>query len=245
MYIFLFLVNNFIKYQNIIKFEIEGDFMKFIQKHKQALSTCIILLILLAAFIIVSAYSYVSAVSYDIADSVFRLHVIANSDSAEDQALKYKVRDSLLNYMNSLVTSTTSKDEAMEIVTNNIDNFKNIAEATIKENGYNYSVNITVGKHSFPTKYYGDVSLPAGIYDALRVEIGSASGQNWWCVMFPPLCFVDISSGIVPEESKESLKNNLNDEEYDLITVDDSSSMNFKFKIVELIENIKINLAQK
>lgn len=219
--------------------------MKFIQKHKQAMSTCIILLILLAAFIIVSAYSYVSAVSYDIADSVFRLHVIANSDSAEDQALKYKVRDSLLNYMNSLVTSTTSKDEAMEIVTNNIDNFKNIAEATIKENGYNYSVNITVGKHSFPTKYYGDVSLPAGIYDALRVEIGSASGQNWWCVMFPPLCFVDISSGIVPEESKESLKNNLNDEEYDLITVDDSSSMNFKFKIVELIENIKINLAQK
>ena len=219
--------------------------MKFIQKHKQAISTCIILLILLAAFIIVSAYSYVSAVSYDIADSVFRLHVIANSDSSEDQALKYKVRDSLLNYMNSLVTSTTSKDEAMEIVTNNIDNFKNIAEATIKENGYNYSVNITVGKHSFPTKYYGDVSLPAGIYDALRVEIGSASGQNWWCVMFPPLCFVDISSGIVPEESKESLKNNLNDEEYDLITVDDSSSMNFKFKIVELIENIKINLAQK
>ena len=219
--------------------------MKFIQKHKQAISTCIILLILLAAFIIVSAYSYVSAVSYDIADSVFRLHVIANSDSAEDQALKYKVRDSLLNYMNSLVTSTTSKDEAMEIVTNNIDNFKNIAEATIKENGYNYSVNITVGKHSFPTKYYGDVSLPAGIYDALRVEIGSASGQNWWCVMFPPLCFVDISSGIVPEESKESLKNNLNDEEYDLITVDDSSSMNFKFKIVELIENIKVNLAQK
>ena len=219
--------------------------MKFIQKHKQAMSTCIILLILLAAFIIVSAYSYVSAVSYDIADSVFRLHVIANSDSAEDQALKYKVRDSLLNYMNSLVTSTTSKDEAMEILTNNIDNFKNIAEATIKENGYNYSVNITVGKHSFPTKYYGDVSLPAGIYDALRVEIGSASGQNWWCVMFPPLCFVDISSGIVPEESKESLKNNLNDEEYDLITVDDSSSMNFKFKIVELIENIKINLAQK
>lgn len=219
--------------------------MKFIQKHKQAISTCIILLILLAAFIIVSAYSYVSAVSYDIADSVFRLHVIANSDSAEDQALKYKVRDSLLNYMNSLVTSTTSKDEAMEIVTNNIDNFKNIAEATIKENGYNYSVNITVGKHSFPTKYYGDVSFPAGIYDALRVEIGSASGQNWWCVMFPPLCFVDISSGIVPEESKKSLKNNLNDEEYDLITVDDSSSMNFKFKIVELIENIKINLAQK
>ena len=245
MYIFLFLVNNFIKYQNIIKFEIEGDFMKFIQKHKQAMSTCIILLILLAAFIIVSAYSYVSAVSYDIADSVFRLHVIANSDSAEDQALKYKVRDSLLNYMNSLVSSTTSKDEAMEIVTNNIDNFKNIAESTIRENGYNYSVNITVGKHSFPTKYYGDISLPSGIYDALRVEIGSASGQNWWCVMFPPLCFVDVSSGIVPEESKKSLKNNLNDEEYDLITVDDSSSMNFKFKIVELIENIKINLAQK
>lgn len=245
MYIFLFLVNNFNKYQIIILFEIEGGFMKFIQKYKNTILMIITLLILFLAFIIISAYSYVSAVSYDISESVFRLHVIANSNSAEDQALKYKVRDSLLNYMNSITYNISSKNEAMEIAKEHIDDFKEIAENVIKENGYDYCVNITIGKHDFPTKYYGDISLPAGIYDALRVEIGSASGQNWWCVMFPPLCFVDVTSGVVPNESKDSLKSNLTDEEYDLITVNNSSDISFKFKIVELIENIKINLAQK
>lgn len=245
MYIFLFLVNNFNKYQIIILFEIEGGFMKFIQKYKNTILMIITLLILFLAFIIISAYSYVSAVSYDISESVFRLHVIANSNSAEDQALKYKVRDSLLNYMNSITYNISSKNEAMEIAKEHIDDFKEIAENVIKENGYDYCVNIAIGKHDFPTKYYGDISLPAGIYDALRVEIGSASGQNWWCVMFPPLCFVDVTSGVVPNESKDSLKSNLTDEEYDLITVNNSSDISFKFKIVELIENIKINLAQK
>lgn len=245
MYIFLFLVNNFNKYQNIIKFEIEGDFMKFLQKYKNLILMVIMLIILFASFIIISAYSYVSAVSYNISDSVFRLHVIANSDSAEDQALKYKVRDSLLDYMNTLTANITSKEEAMQIAEDNLSNFKLIAEDTIKENGYNYNVNITIGKHDFPTKYYGDITLPTGIYDALRVEIGNASGQNWWCVMFPPLCFVDVTSGVVPDESKEVLQDSLNDEEYDLITVDNSSDISFKFKIIELIENIKINLAQK
>ena len=94
------------------------------------------------------------------------------------------------------------------------------------------------------TKHYGDVSLPSGIYDALRVKIGTASGQNWWCVMFPPLCFVDVSSGIVPNDSKDLLQDNMSNEEYDLITnSDDNSSLTFKFKIVELFENIKVKLA--
>lgn len=203
-----------------------------------------ILLFLLTIYILFSAYSYATSVSSGISDSVFRLHVIANSDSEEDQNLKYKVRDNLLDYMNSLCSSTSSKQEAIDIAQNHIDDFYKIAQKVVSENGYDYSINITIGKHDFPTKHYGDVSLPSGVYDALRVEIGSASGQNWWCVMFPPLCFVDVSSGIVPDSSKETLQDNMSSEEYDLITdSDNSSELNVKFKIVELFENLKIKLA--
>ncbi len=212
--------------------------------NKNIISRFIILLFLLTAFVFFSAYSYVEAISSDLSSSVFRLHVIANSDSEEDQNLKYKVRDALLVHMNSLCSSVSSKEEAMSIAQDHIEEFNEIAVNVIKQNGYNYDVNITIGKCDFPTKQYGDVSLPAGNYDALRVQIGTASGRNWWCVMFPPLCFVDVSSGVVPESSKEILHDNMSDEEYNLITdTSDSSELNFKFKLVELFENWKLKLA--
>lgn len=208
------------------------------------ISRLLLLIFLLTLFIFFSAYSYVTAVSSDISDSVFRLHVIANSDSQEDQNLKYKVRDALLEYMNTLCSSEFSKEEAMNIAGNHIDDFSNIAQDIVTQNGYDYPINVSIGKYNFPTKEYGDVSLPAGNYDALRVEIGSASGHNWWCVMFPPLCFVDVSSGVVPESSKELLQDGMSEEEYDLLTKSsDNSELNFKFKIVELFENLKLKLA--
>jgi stage II sporulation protein R len=204
----------------------------------------LLVLLLLIVFVCFSAYFYVTAVSSGISDSVFRLHVIANSDSDEDQALKLKVRDSLLEYMNSLCSSTSSKEEAMRIANEHIDDFTKIAQDVIAQNGYDYSVDVSVGSCDFPTKEYGDVSLPAGTYDALRVKIGSASGHNWWCVMFPPLCFVDVSSGIVPDESKEILHDTMSDEEYDLVTSSDSDSeLTFKFKLVEFFENFRLKLA--
>lgn len=213
--------------------------------NKSIIYKILLLLSLLAIFVFFSAYSYVTAVSKNISDSVFRLHVIANSDSDEDQSLKLKVRDKLLEYMNSLCANTSSKEDAMRIANEHIDDFSKIAKDVISENGYDYDVEISVGECDFPTKNYGDVSLPAGIYDALRVKIGSANGHNWWCVMFPPLCFVDVSSGIVPEESKELLEDTMSDEEFDLITESDNNSeMNFKFKLVELFENFKLKLAR-
>ena len=205
----------------------------------------LILIILLFIYTIICAVSYVNAVSSNIESSVFRLHVIANSDSKEDQDLKYIVRDNILTYINEISKNASTKEEVIEIARNNIDTIKQIAQETVYENGYNYSVNIKIGNFAFPTKQYGDMSLPAGFYDALRVEIGSASGQNWWCVMFPPLCFVDVSSGVVPEESKEVLQENLSYEEYNLLSENQNNSdMNFKFKIVELFQNIGIKLAQ-
>ncbi len=202
----------------------------------------LVISILLSTYIFICAISYVSAVSDDIANSVFRLHVIANSDSTEDQNLKLKVRDELLSYMNVLSKNCSSKEEVIEMAKAHINDFKAIASKVISDNNFNYAVDVQVGDSDFPTKYYGDISLPAGTYDALKVKIGDAKGQNWWCVMFPPLCFVDVSSGIVPDSSKEELKENLNDEEYDLISKTDSDEITFKFKLVEFFQNLRLGL---
>ncbi len=204
----------------------------------------ILILFLLFLYVSVCAFSYVQAVSQDISNSVFRLHVIANSDSKEDQDLKYIVRDNVLAYMNDLCKDATSKDEAILIANEHLDEFKQVAMDTIKDNGFNYDVTVEIGNFSFPTKTYGDISLPSGYYDALRIKIGSANGQNWWCVMFPPLCFVDVSSGIVPDESKEELKNDLSDEEFSLISNEQDSKISFKFKLIEFFQNARITTAK-
>ena len=197
-----------------------------------------IVLVLFSIFVFVSALSYVNAVSEDISESVFRLHVIANSDSQEDQNLKYKVRDKILEYMNEISIDCSSKEEVIALAKENQEKFQDIAKKVIKENGYDYDVNVSIGNYEFPTKNYGDISLPAGNYDALRIEIGDAVGQNWWCVMFPPLCFVDVTSGVVPDESKETIKENLNDEEYNLISDTESPSIKFKFSLIEFFKGI-------
>lgn len=203
-----------------------------------------IITLLLLLYTLIYSISYANNIVSDLSDSVFRLHVIANSDSDEDQNLKYLVRDELISYMNDLCSNISSKEEAISIANEHIDDFYKIAKQVIKNNGFDYDINISIGNFPFPTKSYGDISLPAGYYDALKVEIGEAKGKNWWCVMFPSLCFVDVSNGIVPEESKEELQSSLLDEEYKLISSQDSE-YKFKFKIVELFENTKIFTAKK
>ena len=203
----------------------------------------IILSILFFLYVSISAFSYVNAVSCDLSKSVFRLHVIANSDSAEDQNLKYIVRDNIINYMKTICNESHSKDETIEIVSNHLDNFTQIANQTIKENGFSYTANVSLGNFEFPTKNYGDISFPSGYYDALKIQLGNADGQNWWCVLYPSLCFVDVTSGVVPQESKEQLQNSLNEEEYKLISNSDTS-VNFKFKLVEFFNKNNIITAK-
>ena len=198
-----------------------------------------ILAFLLMIFIFINAIGYVSAVSSNISDSVFRLHVIANSNSEEDQNLKYIVRDAVIQYVNSAYNVETKAD-----LINSLDltAIKDVAQNTVLENGFSYPVTVELGNFNFPTKSYGDISLPAGFYDALRIKIGNSEGKNWWCVMFPPLCFVDVSSGIVPDSSKELLEENLETEEYTLIA-NNSNTIKFKFKIVEFFQNISMEIA--
>lgn len=199
-----------------------------------------LLIILLFIYILLSAISYTNAVCSDISDTVFRLHVIANSDNLDDQILKYLVRDKILEYMNSITVTTQTKEEIIKLISEHLEDFKNIAQNTVYENGFDYEVSVEIGNFEFPTKTYGDVSFPAGLYDALRIKIGNAEGQNWWCVMFPPLCFIDVSSGIVPENSKEILESELSEEEYNFVTSSKTENR-IKFKIVEVLQNIKIS----
>ena len=173
-----------------------------------------------------------------LSNNIFRLHILANSDSEEDQALKLKVRDAILQYMETLNTANQDKQSVIELSKNHIEDFKTIAKKIIQENGYNYSVSAEIGNFYFPTKYYGNISLPAGDYDALKIEIGDAKGQNWWCSLFPPLCFVSVSSGVVEKEGEEYLKENLTEEEFEIIS-EASPEIEFKFKIVELINQKK------
>ena len=207
---------------------------------RSKLKTTLLIMFLLFVYILIAASSYTKAVCTDIANNVFRLHVIANSDSEEDQKLKYIVRDSILSYVNGILENINNKEDVALTINNHIDEIKNIAQQAVYNEGFTYDVEIEVGNFKFPTKTYGNISLPPGLYDALRVKIGNASGKNWWCVMFPPLCFVDVSSGIVPEDSKELMESNLSSEDYALV----SSSKNItkiKFKVVEVLQNLTIN----
>ena len=194
----------------------------------------LILFILFTCFIFISIHSYANTISNNLSNNFFRLHILANSNSEYDQNLKLKVRDNIIEYMNTLTYSGITKAEAIEITKNNLDKFQNIAENTIKDAGYDYPVSVEIGNFYFPTKEYGNISLPAGNYDALRINIGSAEGQNWWCSLFPPLCFVDISSGIIDEEAESNLKENLSSEEFAIIT-GNSETVKFKLKIIEVL----------
>lgn len=210
---------------------------------KKHIKNFFIICILFISFVLVTATSYANSIFNDLSTNIFRLHIIANSDSSEDQLLKLKIRDSIINYMKIATKNANSKEEIINFCKNNLDEFKNIAIQVIKENGYEYDVNIEIGNFYFPTKDYANISLPAGNYDALRIKIGSATGKNWWCSLFPPLCFVDISSGVLEDEDSKVLKENLNSEEYSLIT-NTSDEMKLKFKIIEII-NEKLQKAPK
>jgi len=164
-----------------------------------------------------------------ISDDVFRLHILANSDNEEDQQLKLKVRDAVLKKGQNVFTDCSSLEEIIASCESNIDLFEETATECIKENGYNYSVNAYVDKEYFNTREYEEITLPSGIYNALKIEIGEAKGNNWWCVMFPAICLSAVSDS--------EMNNILDEEEIELINSD--NKFEIRFKIVEIYEKIK------
>ncbi|KEZ85537.1 hypothetical protein IO99_14210 [Clostridium sulfidigenes] len=178
----------------------------------------------------------------DISGKLIRFHVIANSDSEKDQNLKLKVRDKVLEYVQPLLKDSKNIEESREILNRENEKVLEIAREVIKENGYDYSVESTLDKENFPVKTYGNITLPQGEYEAYRIIIGTGEGQNWWCVMFPPICFVDITKGEVAyEETEEEMKKVLDDEEFNM--VDNTNSENVSSEKIEEIKEVSDALA--
>lgn len=187
----------------------------------------------LAAILVMSATDYTAFAQQcgDIRQKVFRLHILANSDSSADQALKIKVRDQILASSGELFSVTGDKKEAEATVKENLDRIQTIAQDEVYREGYSYPVKAYVVNMYFTTRTYGNITLPAGNYDALRITIGKAQGHNWWCVLFPPLC-VNSAMG------SEKLSDVLSSGEQGIVN-DGSQKYVIKFKAVELFESAK------
>ena len=169
-------------------------------------------------------------------ESVVRLHVLANSDSAEDQALKLKVRDAVLAYVSPRVIDSKSKDEAISILQGELENINEIAACVVADEGYDYPVDVTLTLEDYPTRNYESMSFPSGEYVSLRVMLGNAEGQNWWCVLFPPLCLSAASEKASNEEAFIAV--GLNSDQYKIITQTEDATYYLRFKFLEVIENI-------
>ncbi|MGI6059147.1 MAG: stage II sporulation protein R [Blautia sp.] len=153
-------------------------------------------------------------VQQGIAKEIFRLHVVANSDTEEDQNLKLHVKTKIVDYLEGILGEDRSLEATREAVKTHLDEIEETAGQVIADEGYDYPVAAAVEKTYFPDKTYGDCTFPAGEYEALNVKIGKAEGHNWWCVLYPSLCFLDESHGIVSEEKKEDLREVLTEEEF-------------------------------
>ena len=190
---------------------------------------------LIAAFVITAlcagSIGSVAAEQRELSDKLIRLHVIANSDSEADQALKLKVRDAVTGELEAMLKSAGSRDEAAETLRENLQLISRLCEDTIIREGYDYTVNVTLGVENYPTRVYDTFSLPAGEYQSLKITIGSGEGKNWWCVVFPPVCYTAAT--------KEDLSEmDFSDDEVELITEDGGAQV-FKFKILEWLSELK------
>jgi len=215
--------------------------VKNIKKRIYILFSILITILLLTTLVISKEINKIEACSYDYKEKLIRFHVIANSDTDEDQELKLKVRDAVIAYLQPKLENSKSIEESEAIIKDEYDNLEKISKKIISENGYDYSVKIGLQYSDFPAKQYSSVVLPAGKYKALKIIIGEGKGKNWWCVMFPPLCFVDEQNGVIDEKTDEKLKEILTPQEYDLIMAKDQTevtNLKFKFKITEVFQNL-------
>ena len=170
-------------------------------------------------------------------EDVIRLHVIANSDSEEDQALKLKVRDAIIEYSSPLLDECKTKEEAEAVFALRLDEIEEIAKSVIEREGYGYGVTAELGSEKYPTRDYGDISLPAGTYLSLRVKIASGEGKNWWCVLFPPLC-TSLAMGEKEASEELCIEAGLTPAQYRLITETDNVRYKIKFKFLEVFAQL-------
>ncbi len=191
-------------------------------------------------FFFFSQENYSHASSEELAEKLLRFHVIANSDSQEDQAVKLKVKENILSFLSPSLSYADDKEEAKQIISSQMDEILSIAQTTLAENGFSYSAQAFLTYCEFPVKSYGDLVFPAGTYETFQVILGDGNGKNWWCVMYPPLCFVDASFGTVPEESKNQLSTLLTEDTYESIqsSASENDSIPFRFGIFTFFNDL-------
>ncbi len=187
-----------------------------------------------------NAVDNVDEFSEGLSEKLIRFHVLANSDTEEDQQLKQRLKDEVLTYLMPKLKEAKSIEESRGILNENNEDIIALAENFIKEQGYSYKIDTELSHENFPAKRYGNIVLPQGNYEAYRIIIGDGEGQNWWCVMFPPLCFVDVTKGeIEGQQTEEEMAKYLSSEEYNLVKGEaDIKDIKLEFKLFELIKNL-------
>ena len=178
--------------------------------------------------------SYARATGSDISNSVLRLHILANSNTAADQQLKLAVRNRVLDETKGIFQNAWSAKESARLAKENSALIQSIAENEIQKHGFNYPVTVSVEKAAFPTKTYGGIALPSGKYTAVRIKIGKANGQNWWCVLYPNMCFRGSVFEVVEDEAGEALREVLSPWEY--ADVFESGKVQLRFKFLEFFD---------
>lgn len=183
----------------------------------------------------------------EIAEKILRFHVLANSDVEQDQELKLKVRDAIGAYLSEPLKEVENLEECKALVSEELPQIVAVADETIEEAGYSYTTTAQITTTDFPEKTYGDYTFPAGEYEALEVTIGAGEGHNWWCVLYPNMCFRGSVYEVVEEDAKESLKEVLTPEEYQEVFT--GGEVEVRFKVVEtckdFLKNITTNVEKE
>ena len=207
--------------------------------------------LILCSLLMILGVNYTNQTFENIKSNVLRLHIVANSDSQEDQAIKLNVRDMVIKHISDMNISSENAADYAEEISEKLDVLTNKVNDYLTSEGCSQKAEITLGESIFPAKNYGDIVLPAGTYNALKVTLGEGQGKNWWCVMFPPLCCTNSGTVSISEEGKTALKDTLSAEAYKTIIgeaennvalvadnglVDEDVEVNVRFKIVEIFK---------
>lgn len=216
----------------------DGVFMLSKKESRSLLCKWELVILLVLSFLLLIGL-WLEREQSDLSGSVLRLHVLANSDRKEDQELKLKVRDAVLQEAEAILPESCTVEQAEEIFQKNLECLAAAGAAVVAREGYDYPVSAELKDTWFPTKEYGDFSLPAGEYRALRIVIGNGDGQNWWCVVFPPLCLASVAD--TTEET--ALKAGMTEQQVALLT-GESEGYVVKFKVLELWEQLKLALCR-
>jgi stage II sporulation protein R len=174
----------------------------------------------------------------DLAKQILRFHILGNSDSEEDQNVKLYVKEGIMTYLEPLLKDCSDKESTTNVLISHLTDIEEEASRLLAMKGYFYGASAALDKSTFPIKVYGDITLPAGEYDALKIKLGRAQGRNWWCILFPNLCFVDATYTVVPEDSKQQLKTLLTDEEYTAIIKEEKPTVVVKFKLLDFLSKL-------